>query len=85
MQKARTAASGDSKRLLALDLQQTHIDRAKDTNKHYGTFADADDLIKQCLVLDLPTIPRSKPNNLKYATLGSLFKGRDQNLEELHR
>ena len=85
MQKAHTAASGDSKRLLALDLQQAHIDRVKDTNKHYSTFADADDLIKQCLVLDLPTIPRSKPSNLKYATLGTLFKGRDQKLEELHR
>ena len=85
MQKARTAASGDSKRLFALDLQQTHIDRVKDTNKHYSTFADADDLIKQCLVLDLPTIPWTKPSNLKYATLGSLFKGRDEKLEELHR
>ncbi len=85
MEKARTAASGDSKRLRALDLQQAHIDRVKDINKHYSTFADADDLIKQCLVLDLPTIPRSKPSNLKYATLGSLFKGRDEKLDELHR
>ena len=85
MQKARTAASGDSNRLHALDLQQSHIDRVKQTNKHYNTFADADDLIKQCLVLDLPTIPRGKPSNLKYATLGSLFKGRDEKLEKLHR
>ena len=85
MEKARTAASGDSSRLYALDLQQAHIDRVKDTNKHYSTFVNADDLIKQCLVLDLPTFPRSKPSNLKYATLGTLFKGRDQKLEELHR
>ena len=85
MEKARQAASGDRARLHALDLQQTHIDRVKDTNKHYSTFADADDLIKQCLVLDLPTIPRTKPSNLKYATLGPLFKGRDEKLEELHR
>ena len=85
MEKARTAASGDSNRLHALDLQQAHIDRVKDTNKHYSTFADADDLIKQCLVLDLPTIPRAKPSNLKYATLGTLFKGRDEKLEEVHR
>ena len=85
MQQARTAASGDRKRLHELDLQQAHIDGVKQTNKHYSTFADADDLIKQCLVLDLPTIPRSKPSNLKYATLGTLFKGRDEKLEELHR
>jgi tetratricopeptide (TPR) repeat protein len=57
----------------------------KDTNKHYSTFADADDLIKQCLVLDLPTIQRIKPSNLMYATLGTLFKGRSEKLEELHR
>ncbi len=85
MEKARTAASRDSNRLHALDLQQAHIDRVKDTNKHYSTFADADNLIKQCLVLDLPTIPRAKPSNLMYATLGTLFKGRSEKLEELHR
>ena len=85
MEKALQAASGDSNRLRALDLQQGHIERVKQTNKHYSTFTDADDLIKQCLVLDLPTIPRGKPSNLKYATLGSLFKGRDEKLEELHR
>ncbi len=85
MEKARTVASGDSNRLHALNLQQAHIDRVKDTNKHYSTFVDTDDLIKQCLVLDLPTVPRGKPSNLKYGTLGSLFKGRDQKLKELHR
>ena len=85
MQKARKAASGDHKRLHALGLQQAHIDKVKDTNKHYSTFADPGDLIKQCLVLDLPTIQRTKPSNLKYATLGTLFKGRDEKLEELHR
>jgi tetratricopeptide (TPR) repeat protein len=85
MEKARTAASGDSNRLHALDLQQAHIDKVKDTNKHYSTFAGDDDLIKQCLVLDLPTIQRTKPSNLKYATLGTLFKGRSEKLEELHR
>jgi hypothetical protein len=86
MEKARQAASGDSKRLHELDLQQVHIDKVKAvTGKHYSTFADAEDLIKQCLILDLPTIPRTKPSNLKYATLGSLFKGRDEKLEELRR
>ena len=85
MEKARQAAAGDRSRLHALDLQQTHIDRVKDTNKHYSTFTDADNLIKQCLVLDLPAIQRDKPSNLKYATLGSLFKGRSEKMEELHR
>ena len=37
MEKARTAASGDSNKLHALNLQQAHIDRVKDTNKHYST------------------------------------------------
>ena len=41
MEEARTVASGDHKRLHALDLQQAQIDRVKDTNKHYSTFADA--------------------------------------------
>ena len=84
LEKARVAAVADSKRLNAIDLQKTHIDGVKQTNKHYGTFTDSDDLIKQCLVLDLPTIPRSKPNNLPYGSLGSLFKGRDETLEDLH-
>ena len=43
------------------------------------------DRIKQCLVLDLPTIPRTRPSNLPYGTLGVLLKGRDAKLEELHR
>ena len=85
MEKARQAASGDSIRVHALDLQQGHIERVKQTSKHYNTFTNADDLIKQCLVLNLPDIPLGKPSNLKYATLGTLFKGRDQKLEELHR
>lgn len=84
MEKARQAAVGDKDKLHALDLQQAHIDKVKATGKHYSTFADADDLIKQCLVLDLPTIPRGKPSNLTYATLGTLFKGRDERLKELH-
>ena len=85
MEKARQAAVGDKDKLHALNLQQTHIDRVKQTDKHWSPFADADDLIKQCLVLDLPTIPRGKPSNLTYATLGTLFKGRDERLKELHR
>ena len=28
--------------------------------------------------LDLPTIQRTKPSNLMYATLGTLFKGRSE-------
>ncbi|MFO0776825.1 MAG: DUF4062 domain-containing protein [Nitrospira sp.] len=84
MEKARSAVGGDDGRLRALDRQQAHIDKVKQTGKHYSIFVDADDLIKQCLVLDLPTIARAKPNNLPYGSLGSLFKGRDKMLEELH-
>ena len=75
MEKARTAASGDSIRVHALDLQQGHIERVKQTGKHYNTFTNADDLIKQCLVLKLPDIPLGKPNNLKYRTPGIPLQG----------
>jgi tetratricopeptide (TPR) repeat protein len=85
LKKARDAAAGAVDRLHALDLQQAHIERIKDTSKHYETFTDLDDLIKKCLVLKLPDIERTKPNNLPYGSLGSLFKGRDKTLEEIHR
>lgn len=84
LKKAREATADTVDRLHALDLQQAHIERIKAANKHYETFTDLDDLIKRCLVLNLPTIELAKPNNLPYGTLGVLFKGRDAKLEELH-
>jgi tetratricopeptide (TPR) repeat protein len=85
LEKARIAAAADVQRLRALDLQEIHIDGIKQTNKHYSTFKDSDDLIKQCLTLELPTIARTKPDNLPYGSLGTLFKGRDKAIEDLHR
>lgn len=85
VEKTRAAAAGAVDRLHDLDLQRAHIERIKDTSKHYETFTDLDDLIKKCLTLNLPTIERTKPNNLPYGTLGVLFKGREVKLEKLHQ
>ena len=67
-----------------LIMTRTRLKNARSSTACYGSFTDSDDLIKQCLTLDLPTIPRTKPNNLPYGSLGSLFKGRDETLEKLH-
>ena len=82
-EKACAAAADDAALRHALDLQKAHIERIKQTGKNYSQFKDTDDLIKQCLVLDLPTIARTKPNNLPYGSLGSLLKGREKTLQEL--
>jgi len=42
-------------------------------------------LIEDVLVLPFPDLLEGQPNNLPLASLGSLFKGRDQFLIDLHR
>lgn len=85
LEKARAAAEGDAARLHALDLQKAYIEAVKKPGIHHDLFSDADELIKKCLTLDLPTIAHNKPSNLPYGTLGTLFKGRETKLEEVHQ
>ena len=84
-ERTREAAVEESERARELDPQEEHIRAVKDTGVHYDTFTNGDELIKKCLVLDLPTIPKTKPQNLPYLSLGTLFKGRKTFLERLHQ
>jgi tetratricopeptide (TPR) repeat protein len=81
---ARTAAGDDALRLAALDSQERHVRDVQATGIYYAEFADLHDLVKQCMALPLRIPPGShKPNNLPYATLGSLFKGREEFLAQI--
>jgi len=46
-------------------------------------FSTTDQLCRLVLKEDWPLLPRSRPNTLPYASLGSLFKGRDDFLDQL--
>ncbi|MEL6896009.1 MAG: tetratricopeptide repeat protein [Planctomycetota bacterium] len=68
--------------------QQIHWKRFQDLGEHYGTFTDISDLRIKVL-RDLHTlfpqeVPQTyRPNNLPYASIGTLFKGRDEFLQQL--
>jgi Domain of unknown function (DUF4062) len=70
--------------------QQAHLARLRVVERYPGsTFTNPDNLAKQIAyttILDLMAkAPSSrKPNNLPFASLGSLFKGRELFLERLH-
>ncbi len=65
--------------------QQAFVKRLKDSGKHYGSFDSLEGLCR--LVLRdgwrMTERPR-KPRNLPYDSLGTLFKGREGFLDELH-
>ncbi len=74
--------------------QVSHLARLKMAGRHPGcVFRNPDDLARHVFksaILDLlvragrEETPR-RPNNLPFASLGSLFKGRDEFLDTLHR
>jgi tetratricopeptide (TPR) repeat protein len=74
--------------------QALHLGRLKMVGRHPGcTFATPDDLAKHVLssaILDLLAKARAertprRPKNLPFASLGSLFKGREEALDTLHK
>jgi tetratricopeptide (TPR) repeat protein len=64
------------------ELQKAHIKRIHDSGEHWKEFADCHALIKE-VFFDLGLEPDRKVNNLPYKTLGSLFKGREEFLEQI--
>jgi tetratricopeptide (TPR) repeat protein len=74
--------------------QAAHLARLKAVGRHPGcTFASPDNLAKHIAydaILDLLAKARAertprRPKNLPFASLGSLFKGREQDLDTLHK
>ncbi|MGB9006559.1 MAG: DUF4062 domain-containing protein, partial [Candidatus Aminicenantales bacterium] len=67
-------------------LQQEFISQAKKGDEPYYEFHDKAGLRELVLRIAVPPHdPERRPSNLPYDTIGSLFKGRDEILEELHR
>jgi hypothetical protein len=73
--------------------QQTHLQRLKSCHRYPEfSFSNADDLIIEVLRSKLQDILRQveagstrKPNSLPYASLGPLFKGRREPMEQLRQ
>jgi tetratricopeptide (TPR) repeat protein len=74
--------------------QAAHLARLKAVGRYPGcTFTSPDNLAKQIaysVILDLLAKARAegtprRPKNLPFASLGSLFKGREQELDKLHK
>lgn len=64
--------------------QQFITDFARDGRTLYYDCTDADKLLEDILEMDIPrTALAGKPANLPYASLGTLFKGRDEFLDQL--
>jgi tetratricopeptide (TPR) repeat protein len=65
-------------------LQREHRLRIERSGKHYSMFSSHADLVRHVFD-DLGLQPELKINNLPYKSLGSLFKGRDDFLAQLHK
>jgi tetratricopeptide (TPR) repeat protein len=69
---------------LAARQQQFITDFAKDGRTLYYDYTDAAKLLDEISEMEIPrTALAGKPANLPYASLGTLFKGRDEFLEQL--
>jgi tetratricopeptide (TPR) repeat protein len=77
------ANNEDAERRAAQQAYRQWIDRV---GEHRDTLTTKAKLIEDVLVLPFPPdLGRPKPANLPYRSLGTLFKGRDAALAELHR
>jgi tetratricopeptide (TPR) repeat protein len=64
-------------------LQAQHVARLEALDRDY--FSNGDQLCRFALKSDWPNLARRRPKNLPFASLGSLFKGRDEALDTLHK
>jgi tetratricopeptide (TPR) repeat protein len=64
-------------------LQAQHVARLEKLDRDY--FSNADQLCRLALKPDWPNLAKHRPKNLPFASLGSLFKGREQALDKLHK
>ncbi len=65
--------------------QQAYRDWIKRGGEHRDTLTTKAKLIEDVLVLPFPDLGRPKPINLPYASIGTLFKGRDEFMAQLRR
>jgi hypothetical protein len=65
------------------ELQAAFIRHIKEAGLHYTPFSNRDQLRAEVLKEPWPEKPRAKPIELPYASLGSLFKGREAFLRRL--
>jgi tetratricopeptide (TPR) repeat protein len=64
-------------------LQAQHVAWLGKLDRDY--FSNADQLCRLALKSDWPNLAMRRPRNLPFASLGSLFKGREQALDTLHK
>jgi hypothetical protein len=65
--------------------QQAYAEWVKRSGKDRNGFKSVAELIEHVLVLPFPDRGRPKPINLPYASIGTLFKGRDAFMAQLRR
>ena len=64
-------------------LQTAHVEWLQQSGMHYSTFENHNELLREVL-RDLGVADRARICNLPFASIGSLFKGRDDFLGRLH-
>ncbi len=67
------------------DHQQQFIQHIKDLNLHRTPFGTRDELRAEVFLEDWPQLVRHQPNNLPFASLGSLFKGGNERKDAMTR
>ncbi len=67
------------------NLQEQYRDELRQLDQVRDSFKTKEELLARLEKLDLPPPSLRKPTNLPYQSLGTLFKGREEFLEELHR
>ena len=68
---------------LQQELQTAYREWVVKSGEHRESLTTVEQLIEDVLVLPFPDLSQGQPNNLPLNTLGSLFKGREQFLQDL--
>ena len=64
--------------------QRVYREWIERSDKHWSPLTTREKLVEDVLVLPFPDLSASQPRNLPFASLGELFKGRDEELAKLH-
>ena len=67
------------------DRQESFVEYIEELDLDRSIFSSVDELCRLVLREDWPSLQQHKPVYLPYPSLGHLFKGRDQFLEQIHR
>ena len=67
------------------DTQACYREWIRSTGENWSPLTTVSQLIEDVLVLPFPDLSQGQPNNLPHGSLGSLFKGREQFLNDLRQ